>query len=113
MGLLLLVAFGEYTWEQALPNQPALGPSIRTPIRGRFARMTPPGGHGAAKNQDELDPDEPRTPLWLPLLGLCLFVVALVYLATGQKPPPAEEAAPSASASAPPPAPNAPAPAPQ
>ena len=74
--------------------------------------MIPHGGHGPA-NEDELDPDEPRTPLWLPLLGLCLFVGALVYLVTGQKPPPAEEAAPSASASAPPPAPNAPAPPPQ
>lgn len=71
--------------------------------------MTPQGEHGAA-NEDELDPDEPRTPLWLPLLGLCLFVAALVYLVTGQKPPVAEslEAAPSASASAP--APSAPPP---
>ena len=80
------------------------------PIRGSVRRMTPHGGHGAA-NEDELDPDEPRTPLWLPLLGLCLFVAALVYLVTGQKPPVAEssEAAASASASAFP-APSAPPP---
>jgi hypothetical protein len=28
---------------------------------------------------DELDPDEPRTPLWLPVLGLALFLLALGY----------------------------------
>jgi hypothetical protein len=68
--------------------------------------MTPHGGHGAS-NEDELDPDEPRTPLWLPLLGLCLFVAALVYLLTGQKPAPTVDAAASASASAEAPAPSA------
>lgn len=32
---------------------------------------------------DELDPDEPRTPMWLPLLGGTLFLLALVvFLAT-------------------------------
>lgn len=77
--------------------------------------MTPSGGHGTSQPQDdELDPDEPRTPLWLPLLGLCLFVAVLVYLVTGQKPPPetpdtAASASAAAAASAPPPAP-APAP---
>ncbi|HVU04253.1 MAG TPA: hypothetical protein VHE30_20990 [Polyangiaceae bacterium] len=58
------------------------------------------GGHGPA-TEDELDPDEPRTPLWLPLLGLCLFVAGLVYFLSGQKPEepaPAASAAPSASA---------------
>ena len=35
-------------------------------------------GHDES-SADELDPDEPRTPLWLPLLGLCLFVSVLVY----------------------------------
>jgi len=50
-------------------------------------------------SDDELDPDEPRTPMWLPLLGLCLFVSVLVYALVTQKPP-AEEAAPAASASA-------------
>jgi hypothetical protein len=69
--------------------------------------MTPHGGHGTP-TQDELDPDEPRTPLWLPLVGLCLFVAALVYLVTGQTPaaPTNAEAAPSASAVVP--APKAP-----
>ena len=51
-------------------------------------------------SDDELDPDEPRTPLWLPLLGLCLFVSGLVYVLVTQKPAPAEAAAPPASASA-------------
>ncbi len=41
-------------------------------------------GHGKANaNVDELDPDEPRTPLWLPLVGLCLFLAALIYMLTG------------------------------
>jgi len=67
------------------------------------------GGHGAPP-QDELDPDEPRTPLWLPLLGLSLFVMALVYFLTGadRTPPKEEPEAASASAApapAPPPAP--------
>ncbi len=51
-------------------------------------------------SDDELDPDEPRTPLWLPLLGLCLFVSGLVYVLVTQQPVPAEAAAPPASASA-------------
>jgi hypothetical protein len=66
--------------------------------------MSPHGGHGAPPSDDELDPDEPRTPLWLPLLGLCLFVAALAYVLVGQKPPPESAApapAPSASAAAP------------
>ncbi|HVW27668.1 MAG TPA: hypothetical protein VHC69_20020 [Polyangiaceae bacterium] len=60
-------------------------------------------------SDDELDPDEPRTPLWLPLLGLCLFVSALVYALVTQKPP-AEQAsaATSASAAPAPPAPTHP-----
>ena len=29
--------------------------------------------------EDELDPDEPRTPLWLPLAGLALFLAAGLY----------------------------------
>lgn len=34
-------------------------------------------------DSDELDPDEPRTPMWLPLLGGALFLGALlVFLAT-------------------------------
>lgn len=64
--------------------------------------MSTQGGHGASSD-DELDPDEPRTPLWLPLAGLCLFVAALIYFLVGQKPAPLAEApaAPSASAAAP------------
>jgi hypothetical protein len=54
-----------------------------------------------SSSDDELDPDEPRTPLWLPLLGLCLFVSGLVYALVGGAPPAAEKAA------APPPAPSA------
>ena len=58
--------------------------------------------HGTSSD-DELDPDEPRTPLWLPLLGLCLFVSGLVYALIGGSAAPAEAtpstaAAPSASA---------------
>ncbi|HEX3595895.1 MAG TPA: hypothetical protein VHU80_12375 [Polyangiaceae bacterium] len=61
--------------------------------------------------EDELDPDEPRTPLWLPLLGLCLFVSVIVYAIIGGAKPPPEEAPPAASASAAPAAqPAAPAP---
>jgi hypothetical protein len=60
--------------------------------------MSSQGDHGASSD-DELDPDEPRTPLWLPLAGLCLFVAALIYFLVGQKPAPAPEA-PAASASA-------------
>jgi hypothetical protein len=52
-----------------------------------------------ADSDDELDPDEPRTPLWLPLLGLCLFVGALVLALLNQKPTP-KEATEAASASA-------------
>jgi len=70
--------------------------------------MNPHGGHGTSSNEDELDPDEPRTPLWLPLLGICLFVAALAYALTGQKPQEAEPA-PAASGSAAPAATAAPA----
>jgi hypothetical protein len=55
--------------------------------------------HGASSG-DELDPDEPRTPLWLPLLGLCLFVGAIVVALLNQKPAPKPAEAPAASASA-------------
>jgi hypothetical protein len=62
--------------------------------------MSSPGSHDASTD-DELDPDEPRTPLWLPLLGLCLFVAALIYFLAGEtKNTQAQErAAPAASAS--------------
>lgn len=32
---------------------------------------------------DELDPDEPKTPLWMPILGLSLFLLALVFALSG------------------------------
>jgi hypothetical protein len=54
-----------------------------------------------SSTDDELDPDEPRTPMWLPLLGLCLFVSGLVYALVGGKAPPAEEAAAPPPAAAP------------
>jgi hypothetical protein len=51
-------------------------------------------GHGPSgkASDDELDPDEPRTPLWLPLLGLCLFVAALAYVLSRESEAPATEA---------------------
>ena len=59
--------------------------------------MSPNAGHGAPRD-DELDPDEPRTPLWLPLLGLCLFVGALVYFLVGQRSSPEQASAPEPAA---------------
>jgi hypothetical protein len=58
------------------------------------------GSHGASgsKDGDELDADEPRTPLWLPLLGLVLFLSALIYVLVGQ--PSQKETAPSPQGSA-------------
>jgi hypothetical protein len=58
--------------------------------------MTPTAGHGTS-HDDELDPDEPKTPLWLPFLGLCLFLAVLIYVLVGRKHP-LEEAAPAAAA---------------
>jgi len=51
---------------------------------------------------DELDPDEPRTPLWLPLLGLVVFAVGLTWLLARSEAPDAavDEAAPAPSGSA-------------
>ena len=54
-----------------------------------------------SSTDDELDPDEPRTPMWLPLLGLCLFVSGLVYALVGGKAHPAEEAPALPAAAAP------------
>jgi hypothetical protein len=47
-------------------------------------------------------PPEPQTPMWLPALGVALFVGAAVWWATrpAPPPPPPVEAAASASASA-------------
>ena len=44
-------------------------------------------GHGPAHHDasdDELAPDEPRTPMWLPLLGLALFALAVGVMVAGQ-----------------------------
>ena len=83
-----------------------------------------PAGDAAASNDhhyegtpaDRPGPDEPRTPLWLPLVGLGLFLFTLLgYVMT--RPPGktgdelAKEAAPEASAT--PPAPPAAAPNPR
>ncbi|MCA9596153.1 MAG: hypothetical protein KC776_22715 [Myxococcales bacterium] len=32
-----------------------------------------------ASHPDELEPDEPRTPLWMPLLGVVLFLTAAIF----------------------------------
>ena len=62
--------------------------------------MTAPGEHGSPPSDDELDPDEPKTPLWLPLLGLALFVAAFTWLVAGRaEAPKAEGEAPAPSAS--------------
>ena len=45
-------------------------------------------------------PDEPQTPLWLPALGVLLFVATAVWWATRPAPPPVVDAAAAASASA-------------
>src|SRR4051794_36518334 len=51
----------------------------------------------------ELAPDEPRTPGWLPALGLALFVgAAVVALAGGSDPGEGKAAQPAATAAAPP-----------
>lgn len=43
-------------------------------------------------DSDELDPDEPHTPMWLPLLGGGLFLLALfLFLATRSDEEPAAE----------------------
>ena len=68
------------------------------------ARMSAPDHD--AHSDDELDPEEPRTPMWLPLLGLCLFVAALVYALVGQKSTPEAQAEPAPSAAPAAPAPN-------
>jgi len=52
--------------------------------------MSSPDHHET--DSDELDPDEPRTPMWLPLLGGGLFLLALLlFLATRSDEEPAAE----------------------
>lgn len=73
-------------------------------------------GHDAHDHFDgepakELSPGEPRTPSWLPALGLALFSVAALWLLTGNDAPvegqPAAEPAKAAAAEpAPAPAPR-------
>lgn len=53
--------------------------------------------HGAAA--DELDPEEPQTPLWLPLLGAALFLLGLIaVVATPASPPAGAPPAPAVGA---------------
>ena len=63
------------------------------------------GSHHGAHEQtssDELEPDEPRTPMWLPLLGIGLFVAALIFAMSGDDEPAPESdtATPSADTAA-------------
>ena len=60
-------------------------------------RMSAPGEHGAPSD-DDLASDEPRTPLWLPLLGLTLFVLVGLWMLAGKEPETATGAAPEGSA---------------
>jgi hypothetical protein len=54
--------------------------------------------HGSAPRVD----DEPKTPLWLPALGLAFFVgLAIVWATLPETPPPAAEAAEHAQAATP------------
>jgi len=60
-------------------------------------------------DSDELDPDEPHTPMWLPLLGGGLFLLALLlFLATRSDEEPSADSAAEPTAEQ---APAAPAPA--
>lgn len=80
--------------------------------------MASPHPVSSLEPHDELDPDEPRTPGWMPLLGMTLFVVGGIAFAkygpTQQnfpKPqaelsPAAAAAGPSAAAPSPQPPPN-------
>jgi hypothetical protein len=55
---------------------------------------------------DELPADEPRTPGWIPVLGIVLFVTAAVgFLATRDTTPPADAPAPEHAAAEAPAAP--------
>jgi hypothetical protein len=48
----------------------------------------------------ELPADEPRTPVWLPLVGIALFTAAAVYVLAGRTTLPADGAKPDAAAHA-------------
>src|SRR5690606_12989422 len=74
-------------------------------------------GHDEEHDQDELDSDEPRTPGWLTLLGVALFLVAGIFVIANEEGPknlvspepasqaPAEAAAAATAQVAAPPAP--------
>ncbi|HTM46465.1 MAG TPA: hypothetical protein VL137_16005 [Polyangiaceae bacterium] len=61
--------------------------------------------HSSSEGEEVLAPDEPPTPLWLPLLGAALFLLAIIAFAAtrdGSGPTSASStAAESASAQAP------------
>jgi len=60
-------------------------------------------------DSDELDPDEPRTPAWMPLLGAGLFLLALLFFLATRSDDEGTEGdgvAPDASAQAEPAAPD-------
>ncbi len=48
----------------------------------------------------QVAPDEPKTPMWLPALGAALFLIAGIWLATGQDPEPKKTTPANTSASA-------------
>jgi hypothetical protein len=64
------------------------------------------------KPVDELPPDEPRTPGWLPVLGIALFTLAAVVFLAGRSAsaPSTAERNTAAASVAPPAAPPAPSP---
>ena len=78
--------------------------------------MSDPHAHATSHAQSELDADEPRTPMWLPLLGGSLFLAAAIFaIATSSNEPAETKGAEGATAevkAAPPNPSDAPAPAP-
>lgn len=58
---------------------------------------------------DELDPEEPHTPLWFSLVGLAIFLLAAGYFAASSdasEPDEGSEPADTAEQEAPPPSPT-------
>jgi hypothetical protein len=43
--------------------------------------------HDAGHDDEELSADEPRTPMWLPLVGAVMFLVAIVLFVATRPPP--------------------------
>lgn len=54
--------------------------------------MSDPHAHATGHAHSELDADEPRTPLWLPLLGGALFLAAAIFLLATSSDEPAAKA---------------------